>query len=89
MLGKCFLLVIEHLQEALLLQLALDIGNLSHVSPVLNEDVEASGSISLLCELELLIVLVVGTVGYQHLDYLHEELPEVIDHVMGDLELFL
>ncbi len=63
MLRQRFFLVIEHLQEALLLKLALYVGNFSHVGPILDEDVEASCPVAFLSELELLIVLVIGAVG--------------------------
>lgn len=71
MLSQCLFFIIEHLEEALLLQLALDVGDLRHVSAILDEDIEAGGAIPFLRELELLVILVVGAVGDEHLDYFH------------------
>jgi hypothetical protein len=70
-LSECLFFIIEHLEEALLLQLALDVGHLRHVSAILDEDIEARGAIPFLRELELLVILVVCAVGNEHLDYLH------------------
>ena len=84
-----FLLLVKHLQKRLMLKFILDIGSLNDICSGFDVNIEGCLAVPFILELDVVVVLLMQTVGHQHLDDFDQKLPDIIDQFMRLLQMFL
>lgn len=83
-----FLFFIEYFQKVYVLNFILDIGVLTGVGPIFDDDVKIGRIAALVSELDILIILIMSAMRQQHLYNLDQKLTNMIYKLLRFLQMF-